>query len=354
MDDSPKKILKGRGAQINTVNPFAKYIPSHEVEDYFDEDEPGVKTKIIQTHAKTIVNEVPSEDIGMPYSLNPYQGCEHGCVYCYARNTHPYWGFSAGVDFESVIMVKSNATELLEQKLKSKSWQGEPIMMAGNTDCYQPIEKKLKITRSLLEVFWKYKHPVGIITKNRLLLRDMDILSKLNEHRLLKVAVSLNTLDDGLRQKLEPRASSVSTRLDLIEQLVGHDIPVNVMMAPIIPSINDHEILPLMKKLGDIGVTSAHYIVVRLNADVAQIFENWLHVHFKDRAERVMHQIADIHGGQVNDSRVGTRMKGEGNIAKMIKSQYELGKSRYFKVAKPFEYDLTLYQQIKNPQLKLF
>jgi DNA repair photolyase len=251
-------IIKGRGAQLNVSNRFDAQ--SHEMRDDFlnycaaegEEARPTVTT-LIDTFPKTIVNKVTSPDIRMGYSLNPYQGCEHGCVYCYARNSHEYWGYSAGLDFEQKILVKRNAVELLEKRLRSKSWEAEPIVLSGNTDCYQPIEKKLEITRRLLQCFLKFKHPVGIITKNALIQRDIDILKELAGDNLVQVNMSITSLDENTRRLLEPRTATVRKRLETVRKLSEAGIPVSVMMAPIIPGINSHEILPLVKAISENG-----------------------------------------------------------------------------------------------------
>jgi len=275
-------------------------------------------------------------------------------VYCYARNTHPYWGYSAGLDFESVIMVKKNAPKLLRKKFSSKNWVGDPVMFSGNTDCYQPIEKKLQITRQLLHIFLEFKNPVGLITKNKLLLRDLDIIAELNANQLLRVAVSLNTLNDDLRSKLEPRASSVQTRLELIGRLSDMGIPVTVMVAPVIPGLNDSEVFSLVKKVSELGARNANYIMVRLNGDVKAIFEDWLEKTFPDRKQKVMNFIAASHGGKHNDSRFGTRMRGEGQYVDMIDAQFKLAKQKFLAGREIPEFNRELFRQHKNPQLSLW
>lgn len=345
--------IKGRGAQFNPVNPFTNEIKEHSYKEYIDPDRHN-KTKYIETYPKTIINKVPSPDVPMNYGINPYQGCEHGCVYCFARNTHPYWGYSAGLDFESVILVKKNAPQLLKQKLSSKSWQGEPVMFSGNTDCYQPIEKKLQISRQCLQIFLSFKNPVGLITKNKLMLRDLDILKELNQDNLVRVAVSINTLDDTLRSKLEPRASSIKTRLELIETLAAAGIPVTAMLAPIIPGLNDSEIFQLVKRVASLGAQNASYIIVRLNGDIKDIFEDWLDKTFPDRKDKVMNFIAAAHGGKYNDSRFGTRMRGEGKYVDMIGDQFKLAKQKFLKGRHIPDLNRELFKQIKNPQLSLW
>ncbi len=345
--------IRGRGAQINTPNPFSSFVYDKDPIADLDPDE-KLKTQFIEVHPKTILNKVTSPDIPMAWSMNPYQGCEHGCVYCYARNTHPYWGYSAGTEFEQKIMVKKSAPALLRKKLRSKNWDPVPIMLAGNTDCYQPIEKELEITRQILEVLWEFRHPVGIITKNSLVLRDLDILKKMADAKLAKVSISITTLEEPLRQKLEPRTASVMNRLRTVEELAKAGIPVNVMMAPIIPGLNEHEIFDLVEEVAKRGATSVNYTIVRLQADVFLIFDDWIRKAFPDRADKVMNRIANCHGGQHNDSRFGVRMSGEGQFAEMIKKQMMLAKKKFLQGRKSPPYDLDLYHQFKNPQLTLF
>ena len=350
-----KTMIKGRGAQINTDNPFSSVIKSKEI--FFDDDtdiKDSPNTDYILTHPKTVVNKVTSPDVGMEYSINPYQGCEHGCIYCYARNTHTYWGYSAGIEFEQKILVKENAPELLEKKLKSKNWYPVPIVLSGNTDCYQPAEKKYQLTRKMLEILWKYKHPTGIITKNYLVTRDLDILSKMANLNLIKVSISITTLNESLRQKMEPRTVSGQRRIKAVEVLANEGVPVNVMMAPIIPSINDQEIFEIAEKSALAGAISFNHTLVRLNGQIAEIFTDWIKTAFPDKAERVIHQIESCHGGKMNDSRFGQRMRGEGNVADIIKQQVKMAKTKYFKGKEWPKYNTELYSQIKNPQLTLF
>lgn len=345
--------MKGRGAQINTDNPFAKHRAAKHPDLTFSSPETEVKTEYLETHAKTIINKVESPDIGLDYSLNPYQGCEHGCVYCYARNTHPYWGYSAGIDFESKILIKRDAPQLLAKKLATPKWIVAPIMLSGNTDCYQPIEAKLKITRQILEVLERFHHPVGIITKSALVLRDIDILSRMAEKKLVSVAVSINTLDESLRRQLEPRTASIPRRLQVIEELSQAGVHVHAMLAPIIPGLNDHEIMDLMGSVARAGAKNAGYITVRLNGDVGPIFTDWVRKKYTDRADRILNRIMEIHGGQLNDSRSGIRMKGEGTYAEMIAAQFQLALKRHLPVIDRFEYDLSHFERARKPQTSL-
>ena len=351
--------IKGRGAQINTHNKFIQY--NRTIENDFlnyclkeEENPENNKTQYIEVFPKTILNKVTSVDIGMPYSMNPYQGCEHGCIYCYARNTHEYWGYSAGLDFERKILYKKNAAELLEEKLKSKNWKATNIMLSGNTDCYQPLEKKLELTRNILKVFLKYKHPVSMITKNALILRDLDILKELAKLNLVHVSISITSLKEETRRILEPRTASIVKRLKTVAVLSNNNIPVNVMMAPIIPAINSHEIFDLVKKVSELGALSAAYTVVRLNGAVGEIFTDWVKKTYPDRANKILHQIEDCHNGQLNHSRFGKRMRGEGKIAEQVAIQFRLARKKFLNNSSLPPFDYSLYQQQKNPQLKLF
>jgi DNA repair photolyase len=345
--------FKGRGAQIKTGNKFlkAQYVTEH-IEGL---DEPLLEnpaTQIFQENAKKILNRVDSPDLGFGYSMNPYQGCEHGCIYCYARNTHEYYGFSAGLDFESKIIVKRNAPQLLEKELMKTTWNAVPIMLSGNTDCYQPQEKKFEITRKMLKVLASYRHPVSIISKNSLVLRDLDLLQDLAADNLVHVYISITTLDEELRRALEPRTASAIKRLKTVEALAKANVPVGIMNAPIIPGLNHHEIPEILKAAADYGALNAGMTVVRLNGSIGQIFEDWLKKNFPDRFEKVWSQICSMHGGNVNDSNFGRRMRGEGNIADAIHQLFKASKKKYFADRAMPVYDLTKFR--KGGSLSLF
>lgn len=353
------QYIKGRGAQINVPNRF--FAESNDMLDDFlnycaaEGDKPDDnRTHFLEVFPKTIVNKVESADVGMAYSMNIYQGCEHGCIYCFARNSHEYWGYSAGLDFERKILVKKNAPQLLEEKLQSKNWKAQTIVMSGNTDCYQPAERKFGIARQCLEVFLKHKHPVGIITKNAMITRDIDILSELAKNNLIGVNVSITSMSEKTRLLLEPRTATIQKRFDTVRQLSENGIPVNVMLAPIIPGINSHEIIPLAKAASDAGALSIGYTVVRLNGAIGEIFTDWIHKAMPDRAEKVLNQIKACHGESLNDSRFGERMRGEGEFAQMIRSQIQLAKKKFFSGRKFPELDTTLYKKYKGGQLELF
>lgn len=354
-----KTAIKGRGAQMNVANRFFEL--NHEVRaDFLEycakegEEADKNKTLFLEVFPKTIVNKVDSPDVGMSYSMNIYQGCEHGCVYCYARNSHEYWGYDAALDFERRIMVKKNAPKLLESFLSKKSWKAYPIVMSGNTDCYQPAEKQFELTRQCLEVFLKLRHPVGIITKNSLILRDLDLLKELNKDQLIQVNMSITSLSEETRRILEPRTATIQKRLDTVRILSDAGIPVNVMIAPIIPSINSHEILPLAKKISEYGAQSIGHTVVRLNGAIGEIFTDWIKKTLPDRAEKVLHQIESCHGGTLNESRYGVRMKGEGKIAEQIGIAMGLAKRKYFKDRALTPLNTSLHEVYKNGQLRLF
>lgn len=345
--------FKGRGAQIKIENKFlkAQYVTAH-IEGL---DEPLLEnpnTQIFQENAKKILNRVDSPDLGFGYSMNPYQGCEHGCIYCYARNTHEYYGFSAGLDFESKIIVKRNAPQLLEKELLKPTWNAVPIMLSGNTDCYQPQEKKFEITRKMLKVLANYRHPVSIISKNSLVLRDLDLLQDLAADNLVHVYISITTLDEELRRAMEPRTASSIKRLKTVEALAKANVPVGIMNAPIIPGLNDHEIPEVLKAAADHGARNAGMTVVRLNGSIGDIFEDWLRKNFPDRFEKVWNQICSMHGGNVNDSNFGRRMRGEGNIADAIHQLFKASKKKYFADRAMPVYDLTKFR--KGGSLSLF
>lgn len=348
-------MLKGRGAQYNALNRFDAQKVVQEHPEGLDEEAGFTrKTQFIYVYPKSILNKVESVDLYDAYSMNAYQGCEHGCIYCYARITHEYLGYSAGLDFESKIMVKRNVVSLLEKALQNKNYVPKPIMLSGNTDCYQPIEKTEQLTRRVLKTLLKHRHPVSIITKNALILRDLDLLKELTAQHLLHVSVTITSLDENLRLLMEPRTATYRRRLGIVEELSQAGIPVNVMIAPIIPCINDHEIPNVMKAIADAGAVSAGYTMVRLNGTIGEIFSDWIHKAFPDRAEKVLNQIRDIHSGQLNDSRFGVRMRGEGKIAEAIRSIFSSSKKRYLKNRALPEFDFSRFDPMRFGQLSLF
>ena len=347
-----EKFFKGRGAQINPFNPFNNANLTQEHFEGLDEALPEPReTQYFIEQPKKILNKLEMPDAAMMYSVNPYQGCEHGCIYCYARNSHNYWGFSAGLDFETKIIVKHNAAELLEKVFMEQKWVPGPVTFSGNTDCYQPVERKLAITRSLLEVCRKFKNPAGIITKNQLILRDIDILKDLAKENLIFVNITITTLKEDLRRQLEPRTSSCGNRLKTIEKLAEAGIPVGVMIGPIIPGLTDSEIPDIMNAAADSGAQTANYTMVRLNGALDKIFTDWIWKTYLMKAEKVLNNIRSTHQGQLNDSRWSLRMRGDGELANSIHQLFYLMRDKYMPKKKAFEYNIKSF---KRPgQLKL-
>jgi len=323
MNDSVGKTSATRGAAGNPPNRFEPITLEPDA-DFQDDEARPQRTQFFHDHSQTVLNRNDSPDIGFTYSLNPYRGCEHGCIYCYARPTHEYLGFSAGLDFESKIMVKLGAPELLRRELAAPKWEPQTVAMSGVTDCYQPVERQLQVTRRCLEVFAEFRNPVGIVTKNQLITRDLDVLAELARHRAVAVFISLTTLDPHLRKVMEPRTSPPAARLAAIRELAQAGVPVGVMTAPVIPGLNDHELPRLIAAAVAAGARSAGYVALRLPHAVAPLFERWLEEHFPDRKEKVLNRIRDLRGGQLNDPRFGSRMRGEGLFAGQIKQLFTL------------------------------
>ena len=306
----------------------------------------------MKEHPKKIVNKVYSPTVPFVYSMNPYQGCEHGCVYCYARESHQYWGYGAGLDFERKIIYKPEAPKLLEKQFNHKNWVVSPIMLSGNTDCYQPIERELKITRELLKVCLKYKHPISILTKNALIQRDIDVLAELAKLNLVHASLSITSLSNKLRSVLEPRTASVEKKLETLALLTANNIPTGVMVAPIIPGLNSHEIPKIVKKVAEMGALSVGYTTVRLNGEIAEIFEDWITTAFPNKAKKVLNQIKELNGGNLY-SKGKNRMKLHGETAIMIKNMFRIARQKHLKDVGFPDYDLTAFCR-PNQQLKLF
>jgi DNA repair photolyase len=345
---------KGRGAQFNPKNRFLKNqrVKEH-IEAIDDWVEPNPETIFLEEHARSIVNKVDSPDVGMWYSMNPYQGCEHGCTYCYARNVHEYWGYSAGLDFEQKIIVKKNAPELLRKFLMNPKWECLPISLSGNTDCYQPAEKKFGITRQLLEVCSEFNQPVGMITKNAGILRDKDILADMARRRLVSILVSITSFDEDLRRVMEPRTTTAKQRLRAIRELSEAGVRMGVMLGPMIPGLNEHEMQRIMQAAAENGASFSAYTFIRLNGAIKLIFHDWLYKNFPDRADKVWHLIEASHDGKVNDSRWGVRMRGEGNYAQLVAQQYARYTQKYGLNAERWELDCTQFRR-PGEQMRLF
>src|ERR1043165_4526760 len=323
MDTNGSSPIRGRGASSNPTNRF-ETIHLERDEEWDPEDDVPRGTFFLRDSSSTIINYNDSPDVGFEASLNPYRGCEHGCIYCYARPTHEYLGFSSGWDFETRIMVKENAPDLLRRELGSSKWKPQVLVMSGVTDCYQPIERKLKITRRCLEVLHAFRNPVAIITKNVLVTRDIDVLRQMAEYHGAAVNLSVTTLDSSLTPRLEPRAALPRARLAAMEALAKAGIPVGVMAAPMIPGLNDHEMPAIIQAAADAGAQWAGYTTVRLPFAIKELFEKWLEQHFPDRKEKVLNRIRSMRGGKLNDPRFGTRMRGEGVFAEQLESLFAL------------------------------
>ena len=324
MSSPPKASPKGRGAAANPTNRFERIA--------IEMEEPGpdrVATELLRDGSRSILARNDSPDVGFDVSINPYRGCEHGCIYCYARPTHEYLGFSAGLDFESRILVKEDAPELLRRELLSPSWRPQTVAMSGVTDPYQPVERKLEITRRCLEVLAELRNPVGLITKNELVTRDIDLLSELASHDAVAVFLSITTLDPEVARKMEPRASHPRDRLKAVERLAAAGIPVGVNVAPVVPAITDHEVPRILEAAAEAGARYAGFTVLRLPGAVAGLFEDWLSEHFPDRKEKVLNRVKDLRGGKLNDPRFGSRMRGVGLFASQIRTVFETFKKRY-------------------------
>jgi DNA repair photolyase len=296
--------------------------------DWDPAEDPAVTTHFFRDAAQSAITFNQSPDIPFRAGVNPYRGCEHGCSYCYARITHEYLGFSAGLDFESRIMVKEDAPELLRRELSSPSWQPQLVAMSGVTDCYQPVERRLQLTRRCLAVFADFRNPVGLITKNHLVTRDIDLLRELAAHRAVEVNISVNSLDYELAARLEPRASSPKHRLAAVEALANAGIPVGVLVAPIIPTLNEPEMVAVLQAAKNAGAQWAGMEILRLPLTVAPIFEKWLETHFPEKKEKVLNRIRALRGGKLNDPRFGSRMRGEGIFAEQIAQMFQIARRR--------------------------
>ncbi len=315
-------FLKGRGARSNTSGRYERF-----AREAFDDGwGPGevlrLETIVTPELAKSIISTNQSPDISFDQSINPYRGCEHGCIYCYARPNHVYVGLSPGLDFETKLFVKANAAELLEREFAKASYQPKTIMLGGVTDIYQPIERGYGITRSILEVMERWRHPVALITKSQLVIRDIDILARLAERGLVKAAISVTTLDRRIARVMEPRAAAPHRRIEAIRALAQAGVPTTVMVAPIVPAINDSEIEGILEEAVKAGATAAGYVALRLPREIKDLFREWLNQHFPDRAARVMTLVRSMRGGRDYDPEWGKRQKGEGPYARMIADRF--------------------------------
>jgi DNA repair photolyase len=317
--------LRGRGTPHNPANRYVGREVDLDPAALADDEQPAPGTQFLRDHTRGILATNDSPDVPFDVSLNPYRGCEHGCVYCFARPTHEYLGYSAGLDFETRILVKHEAPELLRHALASPRWEPRPIALSGVTDPYQPVERRLELTRRCLEVLAEFRNPVGVVTKNHLVTRDADLLGGLAGHGAAVVNLSLTTLDETLQRVMEPRASTPMRRLDAIRRLSEAGIPVRVLVAPVIPGLTDHELPAILAAAAEVGASAAGYVPLRLPHGLKELFETWLGTHFPDRKEKVLNRIRDLRGGKLYDSGWGTRMRGEGAFAAQMAALFATG-----------------------------
>ena len=328
--------VRGRGALENPAGRYERLENITEPETYnalcesgLEDVEKQIRTEIFRDTSKSIIATNDSPDIGMEATLNPYRGCEHGCIYCYARPGHEYFGLSAGLDFETKIFAKPDAPELLVKKLGSAGWEPKVVTLSGVTDCYQPIEKTMKITRGCLEVLRDFRNPAAIITKNHLVLRDIDIFKEMAKYDCIGIFISVTTLDGVLSRAMEPRASQPHLRLRAIETLAKAGVPVGIMIGPVLPGLTEHEIPSILKAVADAGAKTAHYTMLRLPYGVKDLFQTWLHKHYPDRADKILNRVREMRGGKLYDAEFGTRMRGEGVHADLIASIFSKYKKRH-------------------------
>lgn len=319
--------LRGRGSVSNPKNRFESIERIPEPLSGRDEIS-SPHTQFLPDTSKSLIAYNDSPDVGFNASINPYRGCEHGCVYCYARPTHEYLGFSSGLDFETKIMIKEEAPELLRDELSSRKWQPQVVALSGNTDCYQPVEKKKQLTRRCLEVFLEFRNPVVIITKNHLVTRDIDILSQLAKYQCIGVTVSVTTLDTKLASLLEPRASTPNRRLAAIRAISDAGIPVGYLQAPMIPGLTDSEAPAIAQAAAQAGAKFCGYVALRLPFAVKLLFEEWLEQHYPEKKEKILNRIRSIRSGKLNDPNFKSRMRGEGIFAEQMSELFRLAQKR--------------------------
>jgi DNA repair photolyase len=352
MPDFP---VKGRGAASNRAGRFeSSRIERDPVEPVPGEDpEPLPRTQFLDDHARSALTENDSPDVGFRLSVNPYRGCEHGCAYCYARPTHEFLGLSAGLDFETKIFVKKEAPALLRAALLKPSYACEAINLSGVTDCYQPAERRFRLTRACLEVLAEFRNPFTIITKNQLVTRDLDVIGSMGRERLAAVFVSVTSLDPKITEVLEPRTSRPAARLAAIRALAEAGVPTGVMVAPVIPGVTDHEVPRILEACAAAGATHAGFVPVRLPLAVAPLFEEWLENHFPDRKERVLNRIRDLRGGRLNDPNFRSRMRGEGEFASILSKMFHAACRKQGLNREPLDLRTDLFQR-PGEQLGLF
>lgn len=330
--NSLKKAV-GRGAQGNVASRYMKFQTEADLENFGwldpHEDSAVLRTEFFRDASRTLVTKNDSPDVGFTFSANPYRGCEHGCIYCYARPTHEYLNLSAGLDFETKIFVKHEAPTLLREKLASRSWEGDVIFFSGVTDCYQPIEREFKLTRACMEVMLEFRNPVALISKNHLIARDVDLFRRMAEYQGIAISLSITSLDPVLLRSLEPRTSHPEARLRAIEILSQAGVPVGVNVAPVIPGLTDHEMPSILKAAAEAGARWAGYVPVRLPSSVAPLFSEWLDVHAPDRKNKVLSAVRSIRDGKLNDASFGSRMRGSGERAESLAALFDVFRRRH-------------------------
>jgi len=320
--------MKTRGTSLNPHNRFQTLATDRQADDGWHQDPAddvcpdSIATQVMDEQVKTIISRNQSPDVPFDQSINPYRGCEHACVYCFARPTHAYWDMSPGLDFETRLIAKPNAAQKLREALDKPGYQPKPIALGVNTDAYQPVEKQRRITREVLEVLAEYRHPVSIITKGALILRDLDLLSDLAKDGLCSVRVSLTTLDNTLKGQMEPRTAAPSTRLKIIRELSAAGVPTGIILGPVIPFINDNELEAILNAAAEAGATRASWIMLRLPLEIDELFKDWLERHYPQRADRVMGRIRDLRGGKSYDATFGRRMTGTGPYSDLIRQRF--------------------------------
>lgn len=319
--------FRGRGAADNPRN---RFLPIVVEQDHWTlAEDPAPETTLLRDTSRSALTTNDSPDVGFDVSLNPYRGCSHGCSYCYARPTHEYLGFSAGLDFETKILVKQNAATLLRAELMKPRWKPRPIAISGVTDAYQPAERRLRVTRACLEVLAEFRNPVVIVTKSHLVTRDVDLLGDLATHGAAKVNLSVTTLDPELARTMEPRAAAPHRRLDAIRRLSDGGVSTGVIVGPVIPGLTDHELPGILEAAAAAGASTASYILLRLPFGVKDLFADWLERHYPDRKDKVLGRVRDVRSGRLNDPRFRSRMRGEGPYAEQIRSMFELARRRH-------------------------
>lgn len=349
--------FKGRGAAGNPRNRF-EHQARETVDDGWEREDgeaPALRTEVTLTQARSIISRNASPDIPFTQSINPYQGCEHGCIYCYARPSHAYLGLSPGLDFETKLFAKANAAQLLRAELSRPGYRCEIISLGANTDAYQPIERKYRITRGILEVLSECDHPFGIVTKSALVERDLDLLAPMARKGLVHVFVSIGTLDHGLMRRLEPRTAAPERRLEVLRALSAAGIPCGVLVAPVIPFLNDCDMEAVLERSAAQGASIAGYQILRLPYELKDLFKDWLERHYPLKAARIMSQIRQMRGGRENDPRFGKRMSGEGLFADLQESRFRLACERYgFNLRGRDQLDTTRFKPPEAGQRSLF